>query len=59
MAFSIEPNQMKEVLVTGIPNPDEDLAPYGETGSFNDLAKANAAGDTLQIRRKLCGAGVL
>lgn len=38
MAFSIEPNNMKEVLVTGIPNPDEDLASYGETGSFNDLA---------------------
>ena len=38
MAFEIKPGQMKEILTTGIPDPDEDLTAYGINGSFNDLA---------------------
>ena len=38
MAFEIGPDRMKEILITGIPDPDEDLTSYGLSGSFNDLA---------------------
>ena len=38
MAFEIEPEHMKEILITGIPDPDEDLTSYGISGSYNGLA---------------------
>ena len=44
MAFEIKPDQMKEILLTGIPEPDENLASYGLfDGSFRDLADDIAA----------------
>ena len=38
MAFAILPEQMGEILLTGIGNPDRDLSPYGMAGCFRDLA---------------------
>ncbi len=43
MAFEIEPDRMKEVLITGIPDPDEDLTACGISGSFNDFAEDAAS----------------
>lgn len=43
MAFAIEPGRMKEILLTGVPDPREDLTSYGVTGSFTDLAEDIAA----------------
>lgn len=38
MAFAIDPDQARDVLITGIPDPDENLASYGLfDGSFRDL----------------------
>ena len=43
MAFEIEPDRMKETLMTGIPDPDVDLTSYGVAGSIRDLIEDAAA----------------
>lgn len=44
MAFEIAPEQMKEIMLTGIPDVEADRSSYGYfKGSFNDLADDIAA----------------
>lgn len=38
LAFAIEPKEMKDILMTDIPDPDADLTSHGVSGSFGDLA---------------------